>query len=219
MCFSATASFAAGTVLLGAGFAAQRLARAAPQRAFAAIPLLFALQQLTEGFVWLSFDWDHPGITNALTQVYSFFSHVLWPAFIPVACWLLEPVGPRRRLLGAISVGGAAVSLYLLYAMVAYPITAVPVGGHIEYVSPHFYVAIVMSLYLAATTLSMLVTSEPLVRLFGGATLAAAVFSYAAYARWFISVWCFFAALLSVIVCLHLAVRARDQSSTVMSRV
>jgi hypothetical protein len=213
MCFSATASFTAGAVLFGAGVVAQRLASTVPERVFAAIPLLFALQQLTEGVIWLSFGWNRPAITDGLTQLYSFFSHVLWPVFVPIAAWLLEPPGRRRRRLAVIGAGGTAVALYLLYAMFAYRITAVPVGGHIEYVSPHFYVAVVMALYLGATTVSMLVSSHPVVRLFGAATLLAAVFSYVAYARWFISVWCFFAAILSVIVCIHLFTRRRQQSS------
>lgn len=64
-----------------------------------------------------------------------------------------------------------------------------------------------MVLYLSATSVSMMLTSHPMVRLFGILALAAAVVSYVAYARWFISVWCFFAALMSVVVCLHLAGR------------
>lgn len=209
MCFSATASFTAGAFLLGAGTVAQRLVRAPEERPFAAIPLLFALQQLSEGLIWLSFGWDRAAATNLLTQFYSFFSHVLWPAYVPIAAWCIETAGGRRRVLGAVAIGGGAVALYLLYGMFANPITAVPVGGHIEYASPHFYVGVVMFLYLTATTVSMLLTSHAMVRLFGAATLVAAVFSYVAYARWFISVWCFFAAVLSVIVCLHLASRRR----------
>ena len=44
-------------------------------------------------------------------------------------------------------------------------------------------------------------------RLFGALAFASSVAAYAFYARWFISVWCFFAALLSVVVALHFVAR------------
>ena len=47
-----------------------------------------------------------------------------------------------------------AVGLYLLYSIVARPLVAELVGGHIVYDSPHFYLVPVMVLYLAATCVS-----------------------------------------------------------------
>ena len=58
MCFSATASFSAGTLLIGVGTLTLRSALAARQRRalpFAAIPMLFAAQQLIEGVAWVVF--------------------------------------------------------------------------------------------------------------------------------------------------------------------
>ena len=54
MCFSATASFGASAVLGVIGVAAVAKAKTKPQRLFASIPLVFAVQQLSEGFLWLS---------------------------------------------------------------------------------------------------------------------------------------------------------------------
>lgn len=55
MCFSATASFAAGIGLTGIGLATLSLAPTWRERPFAAIPLLFGLQQLIEGGApWLA---------------------------------------------------------------------------------------------------------------------------------------------------------------------
>ncbi|MFP5446616.1 MAG: DUF6629 family protein [Betaproteobacteria bacterium] len=87
MCFSATASLTAGTFLMGVGIVTTHMARTGGERAYAAIPLLFAIQQLTEGVVWLSFGWGIDAVTAAATQLYSFFSHVLWPVYVPVASW------------------------------------------------------------------------------------------------------------------------------------
>ena len=51
MCFSATASFSAGAFLLGLGTLTLKSARRPRELPFAAIPLLFAIQQLSEGVI------------------------------------------------------------------------------------------------------------------------------------------------------------------------
>ena len=66
-----------------------------------------------------------------------------------------------------------------------------------------------MSLYLLGTCASLLFSSHGRVVAFGVAAFASAVAAYAFYATWFISVWCFFAGLLSVIVLLHFTGRRR----------
>jgi len=207
MCFSATASLTASAALLGIGAVTLHKAQQPRERPFAAIPLLFGIQQLTEGVLWLGFGWDTPALNAVLTQLYSFFSHVLWPVYVPLSAWALEPRGPRRSALALISAGGIAVGAYLLYSMFANPIVARPVGNHIDYDSPHFYVAVVMTLYLSATTVSALLSSHRVMKLFGALTLGGAAVAYWFYARWFISVWCFFAAALSLVIWLHFAAR------------
>ena len=212
MCFSATASFTASAVLLGIGALTLRRVERPGDRALAAIPILFAIQQALEGLVWLSLNGKIHGMLGPATQVYSLFSHVLWPIYVPLAVWLAEPPGSRRRGLFGFMVAGAAVGGFLLYGMIVKPIVARPVGQHIDYDSPHLYVAAVLALYLAATTVSQMLSSHRWIRWFGVLALGSAVAAYVAYAQWFISVWCFFAALLSGVIYLH--VRSRPASHT-----
>lgn len=214
MCFSASASFAAGTALLAIGAVTVKKAGHGAELAYAAIPLFFGVQQLIEGMVWLSFSSEEPMRNSVVTFAYSLFSHVLWPIYVPFAVLLLEPVRWRRRALAAFLVAGTAVGLYLLVNMFRFPIESRPVGGHIEYVSPHFYVASVMAGYLAGTCISMLFSSQKLVNVFGAAALLSFALAYAIYRQWFISVWCFFAALLSVIVLLHFINRISPKESS-----
>ena len=54
MCFSATASFISGTALCVIGVATLKQTKAPAEIPFALIPLLFGIQQLTEGVIWLS---------------------------------------------------------------------------------------------------------------------------------------------------------------------
>jgi hypothetical protein len=123
--------------------------------------------------------------------------------YVPAATLLLEPVAWRRKVLAALLVLGTATALYLLYTLVRFPISADAAGGHIRYLAPHLYVPWVMASYLAATIASLCLSSHRAVVSFGVLAFTAALAAYAAYAVWFISVWCFFAALLSAVVWLH----------------
>ena len=203
MCFSATASFSAGAFLLGVGTLTLKSARRPRELAFAAIPLLFAIQQLSEGVIWLTFRYEAPLLNTVMTHVYSFFSHVLWPVYVPVAVLLIEPPGWRRRALLVFVAAGVVVGAYLLYFLVDLPIVSRPVGQHIEYVSPHFFASAAITLYLMSTTLSQFFSTYRTVKVFGGLALLSFAAAYIFYATWFISVWCFFAALLSAVVYLH----------------
>ena len=214
MCFSATASFSASVVLAGLGVIALRSVRRPNERALAAIPLLFAAQQATEGLVWMSYPWHAYELRVWATQVYSVFSHLVWPAYVPWAVRVMEPVAWRRRSLAVLGVGGIASALFLLDGMITTPIEVTPVGGHLEYRSPHFFLPLSLTLYLAATTLGLGLASRSAVRWFGVSALASAALAYAIYARWFISVWCFFAALLSVMVVVALFRRTETQLAT-----
>lgn len=203
MCFSAQASFTAGTVLLIVGAATVRRANLRSELPYAWIPVLFGIQQLLEGALWLTFPDGAPLLNTALTHAYSFFSHVLWPIYVPLAALALEPVPWRRRVLIGIALAGSAVGLYLLATLFTLPIVATVTGRHIAYESPHFYALAAMSLYLLGTCASLMFSSHARVVAFGVAAFASAVAAYGFYTTWFISVWCFFAGMLSVIVFLY----------------
>ena len=215
MCFSATASFSAAALLLGIGTLTLRSALATHQRRalpFAAIPLLFAVQQLIEGVIWLTFGGEATLLNSVMTYVYSVFSHVLWPVYVPMAVVLMEPAGWRRRALVGFVVAGAAVGAYLMYVLVAFPVVSQPTGQHVEYVSPHFFAAVTMTIYLLSTAVSPLLSTHRMVDVFGALALLSFGAAYAFYAAWFISVWCFFAALLSAVIYLHFDVPRRGRS-------
>ena len=118
MCFSAPASFIAGTPLTAIGVAALRKTEARSEIPFAMIPLLSGIQQLIEGVIWLTFSNDAPMLKQTMTYVYSGFSHVLWPICVPFAMGLMEAVQWRRKVFLAFGVVGVAVGLYLLYYIV-----------------------------------------------------------------------------------------------------
>ncbi len=207
MCFSATASFIAGTTLSVVGVATLKRTEARTELPFAMIPLLFGIQQLTEGVIWLTFPYNAPLLKQMMTYVYSGFSHVLWPIYVPLAIGILEAVRWRKRAIFGFEVAGVAVGLYLLYFIVTSPVIAEVVGRNIVYASPHFYAIPVMTLYLSATCVSGFFSSHGFVRLFGVLALLSFIATYFFSALALISVWCFFAAILSLLIYMHLRFR------------
>ena len=203
MCFSASASFVAGTALLAMGVATLRMTSQRAEIPLAAIPLLFGVQQITEGLIWLSFRPGSALPNTALTFIYSLFSHVLWPMFVPFAVGRLETVAWRKKAIAACQLAGVAVGLYLLYFLVRFPVTSRVIGGHIVYDSPHFYIVPVLVVYLVSAAVSSLVSSRRIIQVFGAFLLATFVAAYAIHAANLVSIWCFFAAVASCLVFLH----------------
>ena len=202
MCFSASASFTAGAVLLAIGTVTVKKTERTAELPFAMIPFLFGIQQLIEGLLWLSFRFNAPLLNVAMTYVFTLFSHVLWPIFVPFSIALIEKVAWRKKVLLAFLLIGVTVGLYLLYLTIRFPVTS-EVDQNIVYVSPHFYTVLVMALYLAATCVSAFFSSHKKINIFGVLALLFFMMAYWFYTVAFFSVWCFFAAILSAIIYLH----------------
>ena len=200
MCFSAQASFVAGLGLLGLGALTVRRTRARRECLYAWIPLLFGIQQLVEGGLWLTFPDHAPNLSRLLTYLFLFFSNVLWPIYVPLAVLALEPVKWRQRTIVATAFLGAAVGIYLLGILSLRPVTACVDRQHILYDFNNPYEQTTRWLYVIATCISLLFSSHRRVVAFGVAAFVSEVAAYTLYKTWFVSVWCFFAAALSVIV-------------------
>jgi hypothetical protein len=207
MCFSAPASFSAAAALLAIGTVSLRRTRRVAEWPYALIPWCFGVQQLLEGTLWLSLAQPAPCLSAVLTEGYSAFSQVIWPIYIPLAVVLLEPSGWRRHAIGLNAVAGAAVGLYLMWYMLQVPVLARISGQHIAYDFPHFHQPLASVLYLFAACVSPLLSRWPAVRGFGVLASLSLVAAAYFYAQWFISTWCFFAALLSAVVCLQFPAR------------
>ncbi|PIS18477.1 MAG: hypothetical protein COY36_03385 [Zetaproteobacteria bacterium CG_4_10_14_0_2_um_filter_55_20] len=199
MCFSATASLIVGGGLTVTGVLTLRLAGNRSELLFAAIPLLFGIQQIIEGVIWLSLQHDAAQLKMVATYLYSVFSHVLWPVYVPLAVALMEPNAWRRKALWIFSIIGVVAAFHLLVLIATQSLTVVA-GEHIIYVSARHYEWPMMQIYVTATCLAPLFSSYPLVRAFGAAALLLFFVSYLFYTAAFFSVWCFFAAILSAII-------------------
>ncbi|MFN0187324.1 MAG: DUF6629 family protein [Bacteroidia bacterium] len=129
MCFSAGASFGAAIVLSSIGIASIKKVQKPYHVVFAAIPLIFAVQQLSEGILWTTLpNPDDFPLQQAMTYLFLFFAQILWPLYVPVSLWLLEE-DPKREKIQKVLVGiGAIVASYLLYCLLTFHVEANIIG-------------------------------------------------------------------------------------------
>lgn len=202
MCFSPAASFIAGGTLVAAGGYTLKYAEDDAQIPFAAIPLLFGLQQIIEGVVWITF--DAPFYHAMATYAYVMFSHVLWPTFLPFAIWKIEPDAVRKRRAAPFVLIGCVISAALFAFVLEGPVTSSIIGRSIAYAVPLPKVPFGLWVYALATCGACFISSQKFVRVFGLALVGSLGIAYWSYREAFYSVWCFFAAILSLIVYVHL---------------
>ncbi|TSC71158.1 MAG: hypothetical protein G01um101449_86 [Parcubacteria group bacterium Gr01-1014_49] len=206
MCFSATASLVAGSALSAAGVATLSQAKTKKELPLASIPLIFGIQQLTDGVVWLSFGVE-PVHTIAV-YAYAVFSQVLWPAFLPFSILLVETDPTRRKALRLFSFIGLCVAAYFLYFISAGTTTAQIVNNCVAYYTPQPHMLTSLVLYVAATCGACLLSSHKILNIFGIALFISFIISGWFYVEAFSSVWCFFAAILSFIIYWHFRSRS-----------
>src|SRR3989338_6633458 len=98
MCFSAQASFITGTILTLFGINLLKSVRQKKFLYFKAIPLMFGIQQLCEGFVWVTQLNSELSLYNAIFRyAFLFFAFIVWPLFVPFALFQIENNPARKR--------------------------------------------------------------------------------------------------------------------------
>jgi hypothetical protein len=203
MCFSANASFIAGAVLTVVGVASVSQVRKPVHLIFASMPILFAIQQFCEGFVWLSLS-DPDFVEWHLFAKYAFliFAQVIWPFWIPLSFLSIERLPARRKIIRYFLFAGIAGSIMLIYRLIFSPAIAQIDGCHISYeIGTSKTLLIVTSiLYVAAIVIAPFFSSWKSSIVLATANVVSLVVTHTFYEVYLVSVWCFFAAVQSVIV-------------------
>jgi len=220
MCFSATASFATMGLTGAIGIATLSRATYAREIPTAAIPLLFAAQQGIEGLLWLHLpSADGDSTTSALTLGFLLFAEVFWPIYAPLAVFLLEPRGQRRKFMTCCVAVGLAIGGYFLWRILHEPHSATIFAGHIVYVTGQEPSFVFGGSYLIATSLPLILSSRPAVSFMGWIVLIGCAAAYVAYWEAFTSVWCFFGATASLILLVHFTLSHRRRARIAADRV
>jgi len=169
------------------------------------VPVGFAVQQLCEGLVWLSLLHNYSTLTlNIATYGFMFFAFIFWPAYIPWCMCYLETNEIRKDVLNGFSWIGSVLALILLLRLMYYGVVAQLANCHIMYNSGmadwSVITIIMMVMYLLVTVGSLLVSSFPGMRKLGVLVGFAYLVAYLFYLNFLISVWCFFAAIISLVL-------------------
>jgi hypothetical protein len=209
MCFSAPVSFAATALLLPAGVYSVRLASQHNPRylPLAAIPIAFGIQQACEGFVWLGLE------TNSATEVrwgafgFLAFADWFWLFWAPWSVAVSEANAILRRVSWSLAVLGFTYGALLYLPLVFQPDwLAVQVFHHsIQYdthliFDPWLSQDIDRLIYAVIILIPFALASNPALKGFGATIVLSAIASHWLLHQVFVSVWCFFAAILSLLI-------------------
>jgi hypothetical protein len=101
VCFSATVNFVGSAALDTAGLVTLTTVKHRRELLFAALPLLFAIHQFVEGFVWLGSDGVlSPAVAHDMGAAFMHNAQRLLPFLAPLSILLFEPNSvPTRQSL------------------------------------------------------------------------------------------------------------------------
>jgi len=201
MCFSATANFVGSAVLGTVGAVTLTRVKHRRELLFAALPMLFAIHQFIEGFVWLGLDGIlSPAVAHNMGAAFMLYAQGLLPFLLPLSVLLFEPnAKSRRRMLPFLALGGAT-ALYILWALTAFPLQLYIRGNSIVYINQATNNTAVAVFYVIATCGSLFFSKIRMMVVFGAANLAILLVVMEVKRYAFTSLWCAYAAVASVII-------------------
>jgi hypothetical protein len=206
VCFSAEADAVVGGIIVVVGVDALRHVTTRKQVVFASLPLLFGLHQVTEAFVW----WGLQGhvaheVERVAVWVYLLFAFSALPALVPIGVALIEQSPVRRRVIAAFGIGGIAVGVELGFALFRGSVNVAIEGRHIAYyVDALQYGGTWTGLYVVAACGALLACSYRDIAALGAMNLIAVPVLMSLTVGGFVSLWCFWAAIVSIVIAYHL---------------
>ena len=207
MCFSASVSFTTGALLVPLG--AYQLIKANGENKrlilFAAFPLLFGIQQLFEGLLWLGLDGVLPQYITVSALGFLLFAFLIWPVIVPYAAWLPETNKLRKNTILILMVTGAILGglLYLPLLFDSGRLSPAIMQNSISYRSALLLDELVprevnCGVYTVLVTVPLFISSFSAIRIYGLLIMLSVLISALFFHYAFTSVWCFFAAILSL---------------------
>lgn len=204
MCFSPEADLVAGLALVPVATATLRSVRAVRQLPLACLPAIFAAHQLVEAVVWagtegtVSSTWQH-----AAMVVYLAVALPLLPALVPIAVALVEPPERRRRTLPFVALG-LVVGAYLTWVIATHDLQVHAQPHALDYSTGMTHGVPWTMAYIVAVVGVCLVSGYRSLVVFGVLNAVGLTVVLLIYTQAFLSLWCVYAAVVSVCVVLHL---------------
>jgi hypothetical protein len=204
MCFSATVNFVGSGVLGAAGVVTLTRVKHRRELLFAAMPLLFAIHQFIEGFVWLGLDGIlSKEVAHNMGAAFMLYAQGLLPLLCPLSVYIFEPNAKSRRRMLPFAVIGGATTLYILWALTAFPTEVFVEKNSIAYMNQATNNLAVALIYVIVTCGSLFFSQIRMMVAFGVANLVILLIVMAVKRYAFTSVWCAYAAVASVIILVY----------------
>jgi hypothetical protein len=141
-----------------------------------------------------------PAVAHDMGAAFMLYAQGLLPFLLPLSVLLFEADKQSRRQMLPFLVLGGATTLYILWALTAFPLQLYVKGNSIVYINQATNNTAVAVLYVIATCGSLFFSKVRTMVVFGAANLAIllVVMEFKRYA--FTSLWCAYAAVASVII-------------------
>jgi hypothetical protein len=201
MCFSAAANFVGSSALGVIGAVTLTKVKHRRELLFASLPMLFAVHQFIEGFVWLGLDGIlSPAVAHDMGAAFMLYAQGLLPFLLPLSVLLFEPDAKSRKRMRPFLAIGIATALYILWALTAYPLQVYVKGNSIVYINQATNNTAVAIFYVIATCGSLFFSKIKPMIIFGAANLAILLIVMEVKRYAFTSLWCAYAAIASLII-------------------
>ena len=165
---------------------------------FASLPLLFALHQFSEGFVWLGVEKMIGARALEMAEtLFIYYAQGVLPFLIPLAVWLIEKDSFKRKIVAILAVIGLGVAVYTMYGLATVPSSVSVINNTLYYKNPwteNYYDAI---LYILTTCGSLMLSSSISIQIFGFLNLLGLIIIFLLRPYGFTSLWCLYAATIS----------------------
>lgn len=214
MCFSPEGDLVGGVVVTAIGIDAfRKTSGRSGHLLLAGLPLLLGAHEIDEALVWWSLQGHvSTSVGRAAMWIYLVIALLVVPVVVPVAILRLEPTRRRRWTIVPFVVLGLGVAGVLLEAMVRGPVTVTVGSYHLAYSIGLRHGIVIVGLYVVATCGALLFSAYRHIAVFGAANLVAVAILARLTADGFASLWCFYAAVASAAIWLHMRF-ARDHRS------
>jgi hypothetical protein len=141
-----------------------------------------------------------PAVAHNMGAAFMLYAQGLLPFLLPLSVLLFEPNNKsRKRMLPFLVIGGAT-TLYILWALTAYPTEVYVKGNSVVYMNAATNNEAVALVYVIATCGSLFVSKIPDMIIFGAVNLVILLTVMALKRYAFTSLWCAYAAVASVII-------------------
>lgn len=165
------------------------------------MPVLFAVQQICEGVVWLSFgDPVFERFRQVAMYIFLAIAQAGWPLFIPLFVLVAETNAKRKKILAFFAGAGVIAAVFFTWCLLQFDARIGMHPYHIQYdldfpLSHTWYYGI---LYFIPAMLPTFVSSLKPMRILGALLFCSYLISRIFFHDFIVSVWCFFGALSSL---------------------